>query len=381
MRVWWFAAAGLVVVGLGVAGFALVGPGFAARQDVQYLTTAAAVTNVTAEVVVNGTVQPARTDSLAFGSAVVEQPASQAAAATGASQGTANSPSGIRWPVSSVAVAVGDHVAKGAPLASATTADVSAQIAVAQAQVDTAQAKVDAGGTDQAVANAKLALLDAKTRLAELKAALAHASLTAPEAGVITAVNVAAGVDAPSGPAVVMVSDVMVAAGIVTETDVAAVTAGQKATVTVTAVTADLAGSVSYVSPTGSSTSGVVGFAIEVSLDSVPAGVRPGMSADITVVTAEASGVLAIPSVALNGTVGAYTVTVLGSNGTTTVRTVSVGLVTNNLAEITGGLSAGDRVVTGTASTQLTTTNTGGGFRGGFGGGGLGGGGFGGGPN
>lgn len=380
MRVWWFVAAGLVVIGLAVAGYAIVGPGFAAKQDVQYLTSATAVTNVTAEVVVNGTVQAARTDSLAFGSPAVVQPATPAAPTSGANQGAAaSSPSGISWPVTSVKVAVGDHVQAGAELATAGTADADAQIAVAQAQVDASQAQVNAGGSAQTLANAKSSLLKAKTTLADLKAALAHASLVAPEAGVVTAVNVTEGADAPSGAAVVIVSDVMVAAGTVTETDVAAVTVGQKATITVTALNADLTGSVSYVSPTGSSTSGVVGFGILVTLDSVPAGVRPGMSADITVVTAEATGVLAIPSVALSGSLGAYTVTVMGSDGSTAVRTVSVGLVTNNLAEITNGLSAGERVVTGTASTQLTTTNTGGGFRGGLGGGGFGGGGLGGG--
>ncbi|HYX10722.1 MAG TPA: hypothetical protein VE817_02000, partial [Candidatus Acidoferrum sp.] len=40
-------------------------------------------------------------------------------------------------------------------------------------------------------------------------------------------------------------------------------------------------------------------------------------------------------------------------------RPVSVGLITSSLVEIKSGLSAGDLVVTGTSSTQRTTTGTG----------------------
>jgi hypothetical protein len=55
-----------------------------------------------------------------------------------------------------------------------------------------------------------------------------------------------------------------------------------------------------------------------------------------------------------------------------TAVAVHVGLVTTSLAEITSGLSAGDRVETGTSTARsgTTTTTTTGGFGGGFGGGG-----------
>jgi macrolide-specific efflux system membrane fusion protein len=385
MRVWWIAAAGLVVIGLGVAGFAIFGPGFAAKAQVQYLSSNAAVANVIAQVVANGTVQAAHTDSLAFGSPAVVQAATPTSGSGNGTQAAASTGgSGITWSVATVDVAVGDHVKAGDPLASASTTAIDAQITVAQAQVNGAQAQVDRGGSTQTVANAKAALLNAQTSLADLVAARANASLVAPEAGTVIALNLTKGASAPSGAAVVLASDAMVASGTVTETDVSAITVGQKATITLSALSADLTGSVSYVAPTGSATSGVVGFGILVTLDSVPAGTRPGMSADITVITREVDGALSVPSVALNGSVGSYTVTVLASDGTTAVRQVGVGLVTDNLAQITSGLTAGEAVVTGTASTQLTTTNGGGGFRvggGGFGGGGFPGGGFGGGGN
>jgi multidrug efflux pump subunit AcrA (membrane-fusion protein) len=370
MRLWWFAAAGLVVVGLVVAGFALVGPGFAAKQTVQYLSATASVADVKAQVVATGTLQPAHALSLAFGSPVTVTPASAASSAVASSPSSASSAaSSVRWTVSSVSVAVGQHVKAGAALASAGTAGIDAQIAVAVAQVSDAEVKVSYGGTALAVANANLALLNATTLLADLQAERAHASLVAPEAGMVTAVNITKGLDAPSGPAIVIASDAMVATAVVTETDVASIKAEQPATVSITALRSDVTGTVSSVSLTGSASSGVVGFGVVVAIGATPTEVRPGMSVQVTVVTAQALGVLSIPSVALNGSLGSYTISVLASDGTTQSRSVGTGLVTTDLAEITSGLTAGERVVTGTASSQLTTTNTGG-FRGGFGGGG-----------
>jgi multidrug efflux pump subunit AcrA (membrane-fusion protein) len=384
MRLWWIVAAGLVVIGLGVAGYAILGPGFAAKAQVQYLSATASVADVKAQVVATGTLQPARTFSLAFGGPATVTPASASGTGNGSSATAASSGSSSQsWIASSVKVVVGQHVAAGDVLATASTIGINRQIAVAAAQVADDKTRVSNGGTTLQVANANLALFNAETTLNDLVAERDRASLIASEAGVVTAVNVSAGAVAPNGPAIVMASDAMVATALVTETDVSSIKASQVATVTITALGTDMSGTVSSVSATGSSSSGVVGFGVVAGLDSVPAGVLSGMSVQVTVVTAQALGVLSVPSVALGGTLGSYTVSVLAADGTISSRAVGTGLVTTDLAEITTGLAAGDKVVTGTASTQLTTTTNGGGFRGpggGLGGGGLGGG-FGGGGN
>jgi multidrug efflux pump subunit AcrA (membrane-fusion protein) len=248
---------------------------------------------------------------------------------------------------------------------------------VAAAQVTEAETKVSNGGGTLQVANAELALLNAEANLANLEAERDNAILVAPEAGVVTSVNISEGVGAPSGPAIVIASDAMVATALVTETDVSLIRASQVATVTITALGRDVSGTVSSVSTSGSSSSGVVGFGMLVALDTVPGGVLSGMSVQVTVVTAQAEGVLSIPSIALGGTLGSYTVSVLADDGTVSTRSVGTGLVTTDLAQITSGLAAGDTVVTGTASSQLTTTTGGGGFPG-LGGPGGGPGGFGG---
>lgn len=372
MRVWWIATAGLVVIGMGVAGYAILGPGFAPKTQVQYLSATASVSDVKAQVVATGTLQPARTFSLAFGSPAVTTVASASSASNGSNAAAGSS--SMSWTVSSVKVAVGQQVKAGDMLATASTIAINRQIAVAAAQVAADKTTVSNGGTTLQVANANLALFNAETNLNTLVAERAHASLVAPEAGVVTTMNISAGAVAPSGAAITLASDAMVASAVVTETDVSSIKVSQVATVSITALSTDVSGTVSSVSTTGSSSSGVVGFGVLVAIDSAPAGVLPGMSVQVTVVTAQALAVLSIPSIALGGTLGSYTVSVLAADGTISTKSVGTGLVTTDLAQITSGLAAGDKVVTGTASTQLTTTTTGGGGFRGLGGGGFGGG-------
>jgi macrolide-specific efflux system membrane fusion protein len=90
----------------------------------------------------------------------------------------------------------------------------------------------------------------------------------------------------------------------------------------------------------------------------------------VAITTASATGVIAIPAIALTGANGNYAVRVLDSAGQVQTVPVVVGLTTSTLAEITSGLTEGQTVITGTtaARTGTTTTTTTGGF-GGFGGG------------
>jgi multidrug efflux pump subunit AcrA (membrane-fusion protein) len=138
--------------------------------------------------------------------------------------------------------------------------------------------------------------------------------------------------------------------------------------VTVAAIGADLPGTVTAIAPTAttSSSGSVVSFAVTVALTTPPATLRSGMTADVTITTASASEVLAVPAAAIRGREGAYTVLVLTAAGAPEARPVTVGLMTSSLVEIDSGLNAGDVVVTGTASQQRTTTGTGTGGAGGF---------------
>lgn len=362
MRLKLFATVILLVVAAGAVVLAMGGLSPAATTASTLLTAAASVTDVTDDITATGTVGPVDDYSLGFG--------------------LDGGPT-VAWPVTEVKVAVGDRVTSGQVLATADTADLEAQIAeatratksaalqlkLATADHDNASTTATRRQTQISLYSAQSADAKAKADLADLKDLSAHATIVAPVDGIVTTVSIAAGSDAPTGPAIEMISAGLQVATNVVESDVAAIQVGQQATVTVAALDASLRGTVTTIDPvgTGSGANGVVEFAVAVSLDSPPAGLRPGMSADISIVAASATNVLAIPSRALAGNAGAYTVRVVAADGSVSTRSVGVGLVTSSLAEITSGLQAGELVVTGTSSTQnqATTTVGGGAFPGG----------------
>jgi len=231
-----------------------------------------------------------------------------------------------------------------------------------QAQVATSQATVNA---DQAIASA--------------------ATLVAPADGLIIAVNVLPNVNAPSGEAIEEAVGPMVATAGFAESDISKLQIGQSASVAINGSSSTpVVGTLTQIVPVASTSGGsssVATFAVTVTLTSPPATVLAGMSATVTVTTASVDNVLRVPATALQGSASAgYTVLVMNADGTTTTKSVTVGLVTTSWAQIDSGLSAGESVVTGTTAPRTgtsTTTNSGVNVNSLTGGGGLGGNGFG----
>jgi macrolide-specific efflux system membrane fusion protein len=368
MRLKLFAVVLLLVVGGGAIYLTLGGLPRSAAAATTYLTGTAAVADVSDDVAATGSIASSATWSLAFG-----------LAPTTATE-TANATQDGTWTTRTVTAKVGDVVTKGQVLATATNTTLAADIVAAKndwtsatLQRLQAQDAYDAATTTSAIRQTRGALLNAKNAVAsahahyvDLRSAAVLDKLTAPVAGVVTAINIAAGADVPSGAAITVASSDYEVTAEVVETDIASMRLQQAATVTVSAIGADLDGTVTAIAPTAStgssgSSSSVVSYAVTVALTNPPATLRPGMTADVTITTASASGVLAVPAAALRGSNGNYTVLVLTSAGTPEAQPVTVGLITSSLVEIKTGLTAGDVVVTGTSSTQRTTTGTGGG--------------------
>ena len=358
MRLKVLAIVGLLVVG-GIAVFMTVGglPSSAAATPT-YLTSTAAVADVSDDVAATGAIASSKSWALVFG------------AAAGSTASQSGSPA--TWLVSAVKVKVGDPVKKGAVLATATNTSLRVSIATATSKVNTATIEVataqdayDAATTTAQLRQTKIALLNARDGLAQAKAALtdldaqlSHASLVAPADGIVTVINLTVGANAPVADAIDLTAATFQVTANVVESDVSTLQIGQPATVTVSAISADLTGSVTAIAPVAeaSTSGGVVSYAVTVSLQAPPPSLRPGMTADVTVTTASASGVLAVPAAAIRGTSGNYNVLVLTAAGTAEARPVTVGLMTSSLVEIKSGLNAGDVVITGTASQQRTTT-------------------------
>ncbi|MCU0482961.1 MAG: HlyD family efflux transporter periplasmic adaptor subunit [Chloroflexi bacterium] len=277
----------------------------------------------------------------------------------------------------------------------ASNQQASNQVTNASLQLTSARnsfAKQVAGADDAQVASDEAAVATAESALAAAQAVAEHPTIVAPVDGRITAVNIGAGSDAPSGAAIAMQSAALAVTASFAEEDVLSLQVGQQATVTISATDASATGTVASISSTASGTGGssVVSYAVVILLDnatavpsttSTGAGTTsgatttaasaapgaaasampaplPGMSAEVSITVAEAAGVVAVPAAAVSGTGGQYVVRVMGTDGQVQARPVEVGLVTSSLAEITSGVAAGDQVVTGTSADQVTTTTT-----------------------
>lgn len=262
---------------------------------------------------------------------------------------------------------------------SASNQQANSQVTSASNQLRSAKlgyASKIAGPDSATIASDKAAIATAQQAVDTAQTSLSHSQLTSPVDGVVLTVNLTAGVDAPSGTAITVQSNAFQVTASVAEADLPSLKLGQDANVTLTASALTASGKVTQVTPTGTggASGGVVTYPILVSLPQPPAGTASGMSASISITTAQVDNVVAVPAIALVGSLGSYSVRVLDANNQPQLVPVEVGLVSSSLAEITSGIAEGTVVVTGTSSTRTTTTGTGG--AGGFGVPGVGGGQF-----
>lgn len=174
----------------------------------------------------------------------------------------------------------------------------------AWAKVQQAQASLDQLKEQPSEAEVRLAELSVKKAQAALELArynLAQATLVAPFSGTITAINIAVG-DSASGTAMVLDNLQTLEVEVqLDEADVVQVAVGQLAQVTLDAFNdLVLTGTVTAIAPTADLENGVAIYPVTVVLSPTDeALIRPGMTANVTIVTAAADDALLIPVNAL----------------------------------------------------------------------------------
>jgi len=232
--------------------------------------------------------------------------------------------------------------------ASAAVTSREADLARARAALATATATPRAVDLASYEASVTQAEADARSALARLR----DAQVVAPIDGILTAVNADPGESVTAGIGVVTV----LSAGLdfeialdIPESDVAKTREGQTADVTFDAFGDDLVfgGTLFSIDPAQKLIEGVVFYEAKVLLDPDQdlSAVKPGMSADVTVVTGERTGVLTVPSRAVLERDGHKYVRV-PSGDAYEERTVTVGLrADGGIIEITSGLSEGETVI------------------------------------
>ncbi len=219
-----------------------------------------------------------------------------------------------------------------------------------------AQLKGDYPQETVAVGQAQASVSDLESQLDDLNEQLQLAQIVSPVDGIVSEVNIAPGLAAPASGAILVDSATLEVVADVVESDISSVAVGQPAVVSIDALDLDVAGTVTSVAPTTTgTTSSVVTYPVTVTLSDPAETIRPGMSSDVEITIAQAADVVAVPAVALMGSNGNYAVRVATSGGGVEIRPVTVGLVTETLAEIQSGLTAGEQVIVGTSADRVTS--------------------------
>lgn len=309
--------------------------------------------------------------------------------------------------VTRVDVAVGQQVAQGQALAAVDAASLPGQTAQARSSLASARARLAADRS----AGASAAQIDADNAAvtaaqAQVDVAVqneSQATLTAPFAGTVAAVNVTvgqrvsagggaasaaagsgsgtgaaaaaalggsqaasgSGAGASSSAAVVIVSTGAYRVdATVDDTQVGQLAVGQAAAITPNGATAPVQGTVASIGLVAASTSGVASYPVSITVTGSPPGLHLGASAQIEVTTQQVKDAVLVPAAAVHGAGPAAAVTVL-EQGKAVNRPVTVGASAGGRTQITKGLQPGEEVVV----PEATRPAAGGGGFGGFGGG------------
>lgn len=224
----------------------------------------------------------------------------------------------------------------------------------AENAVDSAEARVKTVESNFArdARNAQIAQASDNYDLAVLN--LNKATLISPVNGIITEVNNKAGEILGTGVIKETFSRVMsldmIVESQVPESDIVKIKLGQHAKVTFDALTPDdvFDSEIIEIDPASTDVQGVVYYAIKLRLNTVDQRVKPGMSLNIDIATAQKDDVVSIPSRAIKTEDNKKYVDVLNATDNTTKKVfVETGLEGDDgMVEVKNGLSGGEKVVT-----------------------------------
>ncbi len=168
---------------------------------------------------------------------------------------------------------------------------VAAGVQAAAAQRDAAQAQletVQAGASAEEIAAAEAAVTQAEAALQVARAVLDQATLRAPVAGTVTALEIGPGETVMPGQValtIVELSLLRVKTTDLSELDVARVAPGQQASVYVEPLGVTVGGHIARIASQAEMIGGDVVYAVVVELDEQPPGLRWGMSVEVEIAT------------------------------------------------------------------------------------------------
>lgn len=253
-----------------------------------------------------------------------------------------------------LAAARAELAAAEARLAQLTGEQQAGALQAQRANLTAAEANLEAlladpQASELARAEARVAQAQAQLELAQISRD--EATLRAPFAGVVAAVNVAPG-EQVSGQSPVTLLDVSryMVTVTVDEVDIARVSLGQPVEVTIDALGgAPLEGAVRRIAPQPQSGDTVTAYEVMLEVDPGDRPVRTGMTASASIITDRRDAALSVPAQAVRVEDGTTVVRVVVSDADgeqqVVTRPVELGLRAGDRVEILSGLEEGDQVV------------------------------------
>ena len=220
--------------------------------------------------------------------------------------------------------------------------------AAALASAKATLAKLQNSPTVQDLQIAQAQLEQAKIALQQAQLRLRNAQLSAPFAGVIMAVNIAPGSSASSALAAIKLMDrsTLHVNLRLNENDVAKVEEGQAVDLSMDSLSGWKAqGILGYIAPAAETSNGVVTYAVRVNFADSSPKVRVGLTANVTIITAQKADVLLVPNSALLPKGAGHIVQVLDANGKARDVDVETGISDGAQTEIVSGVGEGTPIV------------------------------------
>lgn len=241
----------------------------------------------------------------------------------------------------------------------------TAALALAKAKLVEDQTLVAAltGGQvpDNATGTALLQLTQAKLAVQTAQDNLNNLEITAPFNGTITQTNVVPNALVKVGTNAFRIDDLsnLVIDVQVVEIDINHVQVGQPATITFDAIpNKTYTGKVIKTDLAGTTTQTSVNFIVTVQLTDADSMVKPGMSANVTIVTDKVEGALLVPSTSIFTDANGQPYVYLVQNGGPVKVPVTVGAVSDSATQITNDtLKAGNTIVLSFASSSSSSGN------------------------
>ncbi|WP_294179834.1 efflux RND transporter periplasmic adaptor subunit [uncultured Schumannella sp.] len=282
--------------------------------------------------------------------------------------------------VTKVAVEEGDTVEAGDTLATVDTLSLDAALLQAKADLASAEAKLSNSSDESDGSTADLAQISANAAAVEVAEAAVEdaedavddATLTAPAAGVITAVAVEVGdsVGSAAGGAsaaafTIVGTDAWAVDVTVGEADVALLAVGNQVELATDDGVAFF-GVVSEVGMLPSTDTGAAAYPVSIDVTGTAEGLFDGISVTAEIIYERRTDVLTVSSAAVTTDGETSTVTVITADGEQVVTTVEVGETVGTLTEIISGIAEGDEVLVATFTPGEGNAGTTGGFPEGF---------------